>query len=279
MRLARVAVGGREIVARIEGDRVIELASDWTSALAAVVPGGSGLAALESGLHHDLGACEVLVPLEPHGRGPFCIGLNYRAHVDEVAGTLGEVREDRPPIFVKLAASMLAPTKPIVIDKAVSEEIDWEVELGVVLGRGGRHIAPQAVGDHVAGYTVIIDTTARDLQRAHGQWFIGKNGHASTPIGPWVVTTDELGFPPVTDLWLQVNGIEKQRSSTDRMIVGIADFIAMTSESVELRAGDVFATGSPPGVGFTRNPPEFLHSGDVLEAVVERVGRLKHAVE
>lgn len=278
MRLARVAVEGREIVGRIDGAEVIELSSDWTGALAAVVAEGGGLAELETDRRHPLATCELLVPLDPGARGVFCIGLNYREHADEVGGSLGE-GDGRPPIFMKLAASMLASAKPIVIDKQLSVEVDWEVELGVLLGRGGRRIPVDEVHRYVAGYTVIVDTTARDLQRAHGQWFIGKNTHAASPMGPWVVTVDELGFPLLTDLWLRVNGVEKQRSSTDLMIVDIATFISMTSESVELRPGDVFATGSPPGVGFTRQPPEFLRPGDVLEASIEGVGSLTHAVE
>lgn len=278
MRLARVAVDGREIVGRIDGSEVVELSGDWAGALRAVTPGGTGLTELETERRHPLSSCELLVPLDPVARGVFCIGLNYREHADEVAGSLGE-SDGRPPIFMKLGASMLASAKPIVIDKQLSEEVDWEVELGVVLGLGGRRIPVDQVHEHVAGYTVVVDTTARDLQRAHGQWFIGKNSHASSPMGPWVVTVDELGFPPRTELWLRVNGVEKQRSSTDLMIVDIATFISITSESVELRPGDVFATGSPPGVGFTRQPPEFLRPGDVLEASVERVGSLKHAVE
>lgn len=279
MRLARLAVDGRMIVGLIDGSYAVELTTDWVSALVASVPGGPGMRSLESGRRWPLTECELLKPLDTQSRGVFCIGLNYWEHADEFSEKVGVGRAERPPIFLKLAASVLDPYKPIVINRDLSSEIDWEIELAVVLGRGGRFIPADHVGTYIAGYTIIVDMTARDLQREHGQWFIGKNSHQSSPMGPWVVTVDELGFPPVTKLSLRVNGVEKQRSSTELMIVSIADFISITSESIELHPGDVFATGSPPGVGFTRNPPEFLKPGDVLEAVIDGVGNLVHSVE
>ncbi len=278
MRLARLAADGHIFVGLIDGNDAVELTTDWVSALAAQVPGGPGIRSLESGRRWPLANCEFLKPLDTQSRGIFCIGLNYWEHADEFSKKVGVGRANKPPIFLKLASSVLDPYKPIVINGNLSTEIDWEIELGVVLGRGGRFIPVDRVGSYVAGYTIIVDMTARDLQREHGQWFIGKNSHELSPMGPWVVTVDELGFPPVTTLSLSVNGVEKQRSSSELMIVSISDFISMTSESIELQPGDVFATGSPPGVGFTRNPPEFLTPGDVLEATIDGVGNLVHSV-
>ena len=149
----------------------------------------------------------------------------------------------------------------------------------MVLGCGGRHIQADRANEHIAGYTVVNDVTARDLQRDHVQWFTGKNVAGSTPVGPWVVTADEVGFPPVLSVSLTVNGVEKQRASTDRMIWGIGEFIALVSERVELRPGDLFATGTPSGVGFSRNPPEFLIPGDIVCADVERIGTLRNVVK
>jgi 2-keto-4-pentenoate hydratase/2-oxohepta-3-ene-1,7-dioic acid hydratase in catechol pathway len=279
VRLARFEVEGKNRIGFVDGREFVEVDSSWTGLLAYALDGLSGVEELATGARFALDSGRLLAPLEDTSRGVFCIGLNYRQHVEEVGDVLGEVRTGRPPIFLKLAASMLGPSNPLVLDQELSKEMDWEVELGVVLGRGGRRIPTDRVGEHVVGYTVIVDTTTRDLQREHVQWFIGKNSHRASPIGPWVTTVDEVGFPPVIELSLHLNGVEKQRATTDLMIWSIAEFVAITSESIELKAGDIFATGSPPGVGFTRQPPEFLTPGDKLRAAIEGVGTLEHAVE
>lgn len=276
MQLARFTVEDQDRVGFVDGDELVEVESDWLDLLARVVEqreaSGCGVA------RWPRQSCELLAPLEPSARGVFCIGLNYREHADEVGDELGEVPVEQPPIFLKLPESMLAPNRPLVLDPDLSKEMDWEVELGVVIGKGGRRIAADRVAEHIAGYTIVVDTTARDLQRGHIQWFIGKNAHQSSPIGPYVVTTDEVGFPPALELSLRLNGVEKQRARTDEMIWSIAEFISVTSRAVELKPGDVFATGSPPGVGFTREPPEFLSPGDLLRAEIDKIGVLEHVV-
>jgi 2-keto-4-pentenoate hydratase/2-oxohepta-3-ene-1,7-dioic acid hydratase in catechol pathway len=276
--LARFRADGEERVGFADAGDLVEVAHSWIEVLGEALEAPSRIAAAATGARWPLADCELLPPLEATSRGVFCIGMNYQAHTAEVGSQLGAVPSGRPSIFLKLASSMLGPGKPLVLDPALSTEIDWEVELGVVLGRGGRRIPVERVGEHIAGYTIVVDTTARDLQREHVQWFIGKNAHQSSPIGPWVTTIDEIGFPPALGISLHVNGVEKQQARTDQMVWSIAQFIAITSESVELLPGDVFATGSPPGVGFTREPPEFLRSGDVLRADIERVGSLQHDV-
>lgn len=281
LRLACFDRDGQVGVGRIDGEEIVEVPHSWTDALVCLMDdaGRTELEHAGTGLRLNLKDVQLLPPIGADGRGVFCAGLNYSEHVEELAGMLGGSRDGKPPIFWKLTASLLAPNRTLVTDKELSREVDWEVELGVVLGRGGRRIPEEEVGDYVAGYTVVVDTTLRDLQKAHGQWFIGKNLHASSPIGPWVVSVDEVGYPPSVELSLYVNGVEKQRSMTDLMIWRIAELVSMTSAGVELRPGDVFATGSPPGVGFTREPPEFLVPGDVLKAAIERVGVLEHVVE
>lgn len=261
-----------------DGADLVEVDASWPDLLRMSVDEPAAIPALAPGRRWPQNDCQLLIPLDDSAPGIYCIGFNYRAHAEEVGDELSDTRVGRPPIFFKLRQSLAAPGQPIVLDPAFSKEMDWEVELGVVLGRRGRGIPAGKVAEHIAGYTVIVDTTARDLQRQHGQWFIGKNACCSSPIGPGVTTVDEIGFPPETGLRLYINGIEKQNASAQDMIWQIADFISITSQGIDLQAGDVFATGSPPGVGFTREPPEFLNSGDVLRAEIDGVGVLEHAV-
>lgn len=278
MRLARFRAAGADRAGFVEEAELVEADAAWPELLRMALTDRAAIRAVASGRRWAMNECELLVPVGDSTPGIFCIGFNYRAHAEEVGDELGDTRAGRPPIFFKLRDSLTPAGNAITLDPAFSKEMDWEVELGVVLGKGGRNIAPSEVADHIVGYTVVVDTTARDLQRDHGQWFIGKNASASSPVGPWITTVDELGFPPAIDLRLYINGVEKQYGSSDKMIWSIAEFISITSQGIELRVGDVFATGSPPGVGFTRQPPEFLSSGDLLRAEIDGVGVLEHAL-
>jgi 2-keto-4-pentenoate hydratase/2-oxohepta-3-ene-1,7-dioic acid hydratase in catechol pathway len=278
VRLARFRADHKDRVGLVDGESLIEVPVGWTDALTRAVEDPAGLASLVAGARWPVDRCELLIPVDEATPGIYCIGFNYREHADEIGDELGDTRTGRPPIFFKIRSSLLAPGRALVLDPEFSKEMDWEVELGVVIGRPGRKIPVNQVDRHVAGYTVVVDTTARDLQREHGQWFIGKNAAVSSPIGPWVTTVDEIGFPPVVGLSLSVNGLEKQRAASDNMVWRIEEFIAMTSQGIDLQAGDIFATGSPPGVGFTRRPPEFLTRGDLLRAEISQVGWLEHAV-
>lgn len=276
MRLARFEVDGVAQVGLADAEGFVPVGNSWCELLETAVGHRSDLR--PRGRTVPFEACRPLIPLDESCRGVFCIGLNYSEHATEVGDELGSSQVGRPPIFMKAASALLANRSDIVLDDRVSKQFDWEVELGVVIGRGGRHIPQERVADHIVGYTVVVDTTARDLQRDHGQWFIGKNVEASSPIGPWIVTSDEVGYPPAVELSLQINGVDKQRSTTDKMIWSISEFISMTSAVVELRPGDIFATGSPDGVGFRREPPEFLSPGDCITATIDRVGTLENRV-
>ena len=277
MRLARFRADGEDRVGWLADEEIVEIGLRWAEAVVASLEPGRPAIAARSGRRRPLPRCTLLPPL-PTGRGGlFCLGMNYRAHDEEAGGALGP-RARRPAIFWKLASSCVGHGDAIEADPSISKEFDWEVELGVVIGRGGRHIAAERVGDHIAGYTVVNDVTARDLQRDHVQWFMGKNATRSTPVGPWLVTVDEMGYPPVLSISLTVNGVLKQRATTDEMIWSVGEFIAMVSETVELSPGDLFATGTPSGVGFSRTPPEFLAPGDVVCAQIERIGTLRNVV-
>ncbi|MGD0084689.1 MAG: fumarylacetoacetate hydrolase family protein [Acidimicrobiales bacterium] len=264
-------------VAVLRDDVLFEVAESWVDALRQSVglsPGGL----TETGRSRPVADCELLAPLPDDGRGVICTGMNYLQHDAEARGLLQTAPSDYPVFFLKLGASMADPFADLPLDPSISAEFDWEIELGVVIGKAGRHIHRDEVSDYVAGYTIVNDITARDLQRQHVQWFIGKNVSASSPIGPWVTTLDEIGFPPDIQLSLTVNGIEKQSAKTTDMLFDVPTLISTASRTVALRPGDVFATGTPAGVGFARHPAEFLRPGDVVEAQIEGVGSIRSTV-
>jgi len=164
------------------------------------------------------------------------------------------------------------------VDRTATQQVDWEAELGVIIGIGGRNIPRDRALRHVFGYTVINDVSARDLQMAHGQWFKGKSLDGSCPMGPYLVTADEFGDPQGKRLMCRVNGVTKQDASTADMIFPVASIIEWLSKGLTLEAGDIIATGTPEGVGLGRTPPEFLADGDLVETEVEGIGVLRNRI-
>jgi 2-keto-4-pentenoate hydratase/2-oxohepta-3-ene-1,7-dioic acid hydratase in catechol pathway len=254
--------------------------------LAVVDSGGEGLdrlrelvssaAASQGSAVRRLADLAVLPPLDPPRGNVLAIGRNYQKHAEEGARALNE--EVGPPtIFTKAITTISGPYDDIPIDSAVSVNIDWEVELGVVIGHAGRSIKRQDALDHVFGYTVINDVTARDMQRGWGgQWFKGKSLDASCPSGPWVVTADEVPDPTSLQLRLLVNGEVKQDANTRDMIYPVDSLIEWLSMGMTLLPGMLIATGTPEGVGFARTPPEYLRPGDIMETEVQGVGTLRN---
>jgi len=171
------------------------------------------------------------------------------------------------------------PFDDIAVDRGVTQQVDWEVELGVILGQTGRNIQRGDALRHIFGYTVINDLSARDLQQQHMQWFKGKSLDGFCPMGPVVVTADEFGDPQTKRLQLRVNGATKQDASTANMIFPVDAIIEWLSKGLTLEAGDVIATGTPEGVGMGRTPQEFLHDGDVVETEVEGIGTMRNRVQ
>jgi 2-keto-4-pentenoate hydratase/2-oxohepta-3-ene-1,7-dioic acid hydratase in catechol pathway len=220
----------------------------------------------------------VLAPFDPPRGNVLAIGRNYQRHAEEGARALNE--QVKPPtIFTKAITTIASAYDDITINAAVSTQIDWEVELGVVIGRRGVNIPRADALDHVFGYTVINDVTARDIQNGWGgQFFKGKSLDGFCPMGPWVLTRDEVPDPQNLRLRLTVNGQLKQDGNTEDMIYPVDAIIEWLSKGMTLLPGMLIATGTPDGVGFARTPPEFLQPGDVMETEIEGIGLLRNNV-
>jgi len=224
---------------------------------------------------------KLLAPIPWPRKNIVCLGLNYRDHAAEGARARGrELRlPEHPVYFSKPPTCVIGPEEPIDYDRRVTEQVDWEVELTLVIGRRGRDIPPERVFDYLFGYTVANDVSARDLQFRHGgQWFKGKCLDSFAPMGPCIVTADELTDPGGLGIRLRVNGVQKQSSSTREFIFDIPTMVSVLSAGLTLEPGDLIMTGTPDGVGFARNPPEFLQDGDVVEAEVDQIGILRNPV-
>jgi 2-keto-4-pentenoate hydratase/2-oxohepta-3-ene-1,7-dioic acid hydratase in catechol pathway len=226
-----------------------------------------------------LDSVELDAPVRP-ARNVFCVGRNYLEHAKEGARAAGrELRlPNVPTFFTKAPTAIAPPDSALGLSATVSREYDFEAELAVVIGAECKDVSEDQALAVVFGYTALNDVTARDLQREHGQWFKGKSLDSTCPIGPWIVTTEELHDPQSLELRLRRNGIEKQHSNTSKMIFSVPRLIAELSNGMTLLPGDVIATGTPEGVGFARTPPEFLADGDVLEVEIERIGILRNVV-
>ena len=226
-----------------------------------------------------LASVELDAPVRPP-RNVFCVGRNYLEHAKEGARAAGRELKlpSRPTFFTKAPTAIAAPGAALHLSRRVSREYDYEAELAVVIGARCKDLDESDASHVIFGYTALNDVTARDLQREHGQWFKGKSLDHSCPIGPWIVTPEELGNSANLELRLRQNGVEKQHANTSKMIFPVARIIAELSQGMTLLPGDVIATGTPEGVGFARNPPEFLADGDVLEVEIERIGILRNIV-
>ena len=230
---------------------------------------------------HPLDSVRWHAPIPRPSKNVFCLGRNYVAHAEEAARARGqEVKIPTiPVIFTKAPTSVTGPFDDITVDRSVTQQVDWEVELGAVIGKTGRNISKADALQHVFGYTVINDLSARDLQQQHMQWFKGKSLDGFCPMGPFIVTADEFGDPQSKQLQLRVNGTVKQDASTAKMIFAVDAIIEWLSKGLTLEAGDVIATGTPEGVGMGRTPQEFLLDGDVLETEVEGIGTLRNTIK
>ncbi|MGI9227586.1 MAG: fumarylacetoacetate hydrolase family protein [Gammaproteobacteria bacterium] len=227
-----------------------------------------------------LSEVELLSPIPRPRQNIMCLGWNYTEHVEETTGKTLEAPKlpKYPIVFTKAVSSMNGPYTDIPVNLAISNKMDWEVELGVIIGKGGMGISRDNALKHVFGYTIINDISARDYQKRHKQFFIGKSFTGACPMGPWIVTTDEILNPQNLNLKSFVNEEIKQDSNTKYQIFDVPTVIEALSKGMALEPGDVIATGTPSGVGYVRDPPEYLMPGDVVECEIESIGRIRNAI-
>lgn len=220
-----------------------------------------------------LARARLLAPIPRPRKNIMCMGRNYAEHARESGNAPPEV----PVFFTKPPTTVVGPHAP-VMRHAVTEQLDYEVELAAIIGRRGRNIAPDKALDYVFGYTIMNDVTARDLQQKHQQWFKGKSLDTFAPMGPWIVHRSAVPNPQALRLTMRVNGEVRQNSTTANMIFPVAQLIAVLSAGMTLEPGDILATGTPEGVGMGMKPPKWLQVGDVMEAEIEGIGVLRNRV-
>ena len=263
------------------GERIISLggAGFPDDALSLIAQGEEGRARVENWIYNpppdavaDLASVKLLAPV-PRPPKVICVGLNYRDHAIESNMEIPKV----PTIFNKFPNTVIGPGEPIVLPK-LSSKPDYEAELAVVIGPGGRHIQPEQWRKHVFGYTILNDVSARDYQMATTQWLMGKTFDTFAPMGPWIVSADEIQDPHTLDISLQIGDQVLQQSNTKELIFRVPDLIAYISGVVTLEAGDIISTGTPSGVGFARKPPRFLKAGDTVVVKVQGIGELRNPV-
>lgn len=259
----------------------------YSDLLTLINAGDSGLAELRewfSTAHNDskvaLDKASLLAPIPRPSRNIICLGWNYLEHVKETKGHV-LVQKDIPKypiVFTKDVSTVHGPYQDIPYDAEVSAKIDWEAELAVVIGRYAHKVSKEQALDYVFGYTVVNDISARDLQKRHGQFFIGKSLPGSCPMGPSIVTADDISDVQALTVQSRLNGVIKQDSSTKNQIFDVTTVISVISQVIPLDPGTIISTGTPSGVGYTRDPPEYLVPGDLIECEVSEVGVIANRV-
>lgn len=273
MRLVTLRGDSGTRAGRVEGDRIVELDAPDVGALLAAGPGSLEAAARHAGgAVHDAATAD-LAPVVPRPGKVICLGLNYESHILETGRDLPA----HPTLFAKFADSLTGPRDPIVLPR-LSEKVDWEAELAFVVGAEARHVEGAEAEAAVAGFAVLNDVSMRDWQYRTLQWLQGKAFERSTPVGPALVTPDEVGGAADLEISCSVDGEVMQRSRTSDLVFRPADIVAYISRFVTLRPGDVIATGTPGGVGAVRKPPVFLQPGQVVRTAIEGVGELVNEV-
>ena len=229
---------------------------------------------------YEMSEITILAPIEKPRKNIIGIGLNYTEHVAESARTLDTTGKlpQKPIIFSKPPTTVTATNTNVIKNTKLTSQLDWEVELAVVIGKKGKYVPNADAMDYVFGYTIINDISARDCRR-EGQWIVSKGQDTFAPLGPFLVTKDEIENPHNLNLSLKVNGVEKQNSNTKFLLFNINDLIEDLSTVFTLEPGDIIATGTPSGVGAGRNPQEWLRAGDVMEASVEGIGTIVNTVK
>lgn len=278
MKLARFTAGGRTAVGIVEDGTVVECGTEEAlGGIAAILEQGGAARerlarAAAAGRRHPLDQVTLLAPVGRPGKF-LCVGLNYLDHIAETGAT----RPVRPTIFNKQTTCLNDPGAPIHKPRA-SEQVDYEGELGIVIGRRCRHVSRERAGDVIGGYVVVNDVSARDWQAHSPTWTMGKSFDTHGPVGPWLVTADEIGDPHRLDIRTWVNGELRQHSNTRQLLFRCEDLVEYLSTVCTLEPGDIIATGTPGGVGFRMSPPSYLAPGDTVRIEIEGIGVLENPV-
>ena len=275
----------------LDGDTVLDLPKAARGALPGdllglIAAGPQALATVRhaaenGGSRAPLFSIKLTAPIPRPGKNVFCVGRNYKDHVVEGYRARGAETKlpEYPQFFTKPPTAVIGPDEPFFHDPGVTQRLDYEVELALIIGTAGRDIARGDAMAHIFGFTVLNDLTGRDLQRRHDQWFKGKGLDRSCPMGPVVVTPDEIADLGALELVCRVNGEERQRSQVRQMIFDIPEIIAQLSAGLTLEPGDIIATGTPSGVGYAMDPPRYLGAGDVVECSINGIGILRTSIE
>lgn len=277
MKLLRFGAAGEERPGLLDGDGNIRDLSAKVDDLRGEALSRTSLAALGSLRAESLPRVQGNPRLGPCVAGVgkvICIGLNYSDHAEES----GMETPDEPVVFFKATSAIIGADDDVLLPPG-SQKTDWEVELGVVIGEAARYVSEEKAPDHIAGYCVVNDLSERQFQlEGSGQWVKGKSCDTFCPLGPWLVTREEIPDPQDLDMWLEVNGVRHQDGSTRTMIFGVPFLVSYLSRFMALLPGDVISTGTPPGVGMGRNPPVYLRAGDFMELGIEGLGRQRQQV-
>ncbi|CAP44305.1 fumarylacetoacetate hydrolase family protein [Bordetella petrii] len=234
--------------------------------------------ARQAGPARPLGGLRLRAPVPRPARNIFCVGRNYHEHANELSGSIFKDSKDGeawPIIFSKVPESVVGPADDVRLPQGISADIDYEAELCLVIGKQGKNIARAEALDYVYGYTIVNDVTARDVQQRHRQWHLGKSFDTFCPMGPWVVTADELDAGGI-DIRCLVNGEVRQSANTRDLIFDIGTIIENCSRGITLYPGDLIATGTPAGVGMGMDPPRFLKDGDVVRVEIQGIGHIEN---
>ena len=241
----------------------------------------SAVAAAERGSALALSEAELLAPIPRPRQDVVCLGMNYRAHEEESARYNADAFTKETPAAVYFSKRVSEAGRPdgiIPRHAGLTDRLDYEAELAVVLGRAARDVKAADAADCIFGYTVLNDVSARDLQTGHKQWYFGKSLDGATPMGPVLVTADEIAYPPALEITCRVNGELRQQSNTSLLITSIGQILEELTAGMTLLPGTIIATGTPAGVGMGFDPPKFLQSGDVVECAIEGIGTLRSTV-
>lgn len=282
MKLVTYLYGGAERAGLLSADGAAVRPLPCPDMNALIESGNLADIAARAGEPVPLDAATLLAPIPRPRQDILCLGMNYRAHLEEAAGYNAEAFAKERPVavyFSKRVTEAVAPEGFIQSHRGLVERLDYEAELAVILGKTARNVRASEAGDYIFGYTIVNDVSARDVQTGHKQWYFGKSLDGFTPMGPCIVTADEIPFPPALAISAKVNGEARQSSNTSLLINSIGEVLEEVTAGMTLLPGTIIATGTPAGVGMGFDPPKFLKPGDVVECEIEGIGVLRNTVK